>query len=479
MKIKGFWHIAMINNYFDIISEQFKLMKDSGLYDACDVIYAGCLGLPDELKKVSLLFHKTKVVLDIYNSNMNFFEFITLKSLKYYADHSEPFYGFYIHTKGCSYNPPIEGGTYWRDYMNYYILTKWKDDIEKLNGGYDLCGVKLLDEKCAPAYQLHYSGNFFWFKSEYVKSLPLIDSLDIKNRFCAETWIGKANPKAATLCQEFVDYNTKGIFCPPDLCRRICFTLAYNLVSETEKAVKLLYKLNDNFEHYIVDLGFPLEIDKIPKDIEKAQKNNSIKLKALAEKSGSNYLKIDNVGVSQNWTAIYNYTKPKDGDILIGIDPDERPIDQGWIKAMDTIMHDDKTIGICSLMMVDHTTILSRYNKSKTGKINYYEPPIMLNWALIGISGRFFNIIKKVPFPEKAIKYGWIEHELVPLLQKHKLRWIILSDYRVEHTECSTIYRQWKNHILLDKNIEQIDFIEWLRKQIKCDKKKTLKTMKK
>ena len=152
---------------------------------------------------------------------------------------------------------------------------------------------------------------------------------------------------------------------------------------------------------------------------------------------------------------------------MIGIDPDERPFDQCWINAMDMIMHEDKTIGICSLMMIDHTTILSQYYKKKIGEVNYYEPPIMLNWALIGISGRFLNIIKKIPFPEKATKYGWIEQELVPLLQKYKFRWIILSDYRVEHTECSTIYRKWKNHILSYPEKEQIDFVEWLKKQIK------------
>ena len=113
MKIKGFWHVAMVNNYFEVISEQFNLMKSSELYDICENIYIGCLGVKDNLFKLILFFAGTKVIIEIYNSYMEFYEFITLKSLKYYADHSEPFYGFYIHTKGISYNPPIEGGTYW------------------------------------------------------------------------------------------------------------------------------------------------------------------------------------------------------------------------------------------------------------------------------------------------------------------------------------------------------------------------------
>ena len=64
-------------------------------------------------------------------------------------------------------------------------------------------------------WPLHYSGNFFWFYSGYVKTLPEIVTLDIKDRNNAEFWIcsGK-NPEAATLCQKFVDYNTKGKFIP-------------------------------------------------------------------------------------------------------------------------------------------------------------------------------------------------------------------------------------------------------------------------
>jgi hypothetical protein len=61
---------------------------------------------------------------------------------------------------------------------------------------------------------MHYSGNFFWFNSEYVSTLPPIDSLDKSNRYNAETWICLENPIAATACQLFVDYNTKGEFQP-------------------------------------------------------------------------------------------------------------------------------------------------------------------------------------------------------------------------------------------------------------------------
>lgn len=462
----------MVNSYYEVITEQFKIIKNSGLYDVCDTIYVCCLGKPEELKRVSLFFDKTKIKIEAYNTKLDFYEFITLKHLKYTADNTEPFYGFYIHTKGVSYKENYEGGKYWRDYMNHYILRKWKDDIKKLDEGYDLCGVKLLDEKSAPAYQLHYSGNFFWFRSVYAMKLPLVDNMNIDNRFEAEMWIGKAKPKTATLCQEFVDYNTKGKFCPPDDHRNVCFTLGYNLVSEIRKSVDSLYRLNEDVEHFIIDLGFPLEKDIIPEDIKKSQKNNSVKIKQLAKKYGSKYLKFENVGVSQNWTAVYKHIKPSDDDILIGVDPDERPLDRDWIKAMEAVFKADKTIGVCSLMMTDHATILNGYGKRKIGGIDCYEPLGLVNWALIGIKGKFLNLIKEIPVPEKAPKYGWLEHGLLELLKEHKYRWVILCDYRVEHTECSTIYRQWKNKVVFEFEKGQIDFIDWL-----CDKKETLKSI--
>mgnify|MGYP001568893692 CR=1 FL=1 len=48
------------------------------------------------------------------------------------------------------------------------------------------------------------------------------------------------------------------------------YTLSFNLVTEVEKATERLYKQNKhNFEHYIVDLGFPLvKGDEIPDNIE-------------------------------------------------------------------------------------------------------------------------------------------------------------------------------------------------------------------
>lgn len=206
--IIGFYHICMINHYMDIVKIQIKELIKSGLYDQVKSIYIGCVGNKQELKKLEIElngFDKLQIV--DYDENTERFEYITLKILHGQCLKNKKFYGFYIHTKGCSY-PGNQGGKIWLDYMDYYNLSKWKNAIHHLDLGYDTYGVKLISKRQAPAFRMHYSGNFFWFNSEYAKTLVNIDSLCQTNRGNAEMWICSNYPIAATACQDFIDYNT-------------------------------------------------------------------------------------------------------------------------------------------------------------------------------------------------------------------------------------------------------------------------------
>jgi len=253
-----------------------------------------------------------------------------------------------------------------------------------------------------------------------------------------------------------------------------CFTLAYNLPSEVEKVTKLLYELNPitTFKHLIVDLGFPLEKgDRIPKDIEMAKLFNSSKLKDIATKYGSDYARMPNIGVSQNWTQVYEYLKPLDSDILIGCDPDEHPKKKGWVRAMGQVIR-EKNLALCSLMMVDHVPLIAKMPHGEhnvAGHRIYYVANSSLNWALIGVSGKFLNLIKEIPYPLEAPIYGWIEAMLYPSMTYHGMNWCILADYMVEHTDyqhghpgTSSLLREWKNQIVYKVSEGQMLFDEFL-----------------
>src|SRR3990167_8218008 len=208
-RIIGFWHICMINNFMEIISEQLELLLQSELYDKSENIFVGCVGEIDELEKIRKLFSNYTKIKILSLASIKNYEFPTLEIIKYKSDIDE-FYLFYIHTKGVSYSDN-KGGKYWRDYMNYYNITKWRSAFLKLEQGYDTCGVKLIEKGEFP---MHYSGNFWWARSSYIKILPKIDTLNKEDRFSAEMWLCSKSPKAFSLCQNFADYNTKGEFIP-------------------------------------------------------------------------------------------------------------------------------------------------------------------------------------------------------------------------------------------------------------------------
>lgn len=71
--------------------------------------------------------------------------------------------------------------------MEYFLIFKWKDCIEKLTLDYQSCGVEWRGSMGG-----HYSGNFWWMKSELIRKLPE-ESFTIHSggRFCLESLPGK------------------------------------------------------------------------------------------------------------------------------------------------------------------------------------------------------------------------------------------------------------------------------------------------
>lgn len=457
MKYFVYYHVLLINNWKEIVIEQLTLMQRSGLYDKIDKIKIGCLGEPlDKLQELLKDYPKCNVA--YYSKDIKEYEYVTLDLLLNDSKTEKPFFGLYFHTKGVSF-PKISGGKYWRDYMGHYNITTWKEAVKKLQKGYDLCGVKLIGPNDPNHFPLHYSGNFFWFKSSYISRLK--PSPNRSNRFNAEFWSCTGNPKAATLCQLFVDYDTKGTFeiLKKTYGKNFVHTLAYNLPSEVEKATKILYSQNKpcDFAHYIIDLGFPLaEGGELPKDITKARLHNSMKLKDICRRYGSVYIQMPNIGVSQNWEQVWKHLDMKPKDVLIGLDPDERPMNQDWVYAMGEINRLDK-IGLVGLMVEAHQNMIHRIQKKQFeyNKIKYYKFNQFLNWGLISMTGEWMQKMGKIPYPPNAKKYGWIEHEMIPYFDKLGYSWVILKDYIVGHTDyelnspgSSQILRQWKNTII-------------------------------
>lgn len=206
MKIKVYSHLIdfpgteyIANELFDLMI-QSELINHSEIYVHCHYEYDRFEWLRNKLKvydNVTFLYPKVQPME---------FEIPTLKNIKDDCDNmNEDCFVLYIHHKGAS--QPNDGPvTDWRNLLAYFNITRWKDCVEKLNEGYETVGANW---RTWP--YVHYSGNFWWAKSSYIKRLPKltypsqnnfvsqfnfgIDSWAYGYRHDAEFWIGLGEPK--------------------------------------------------------------------------------------------------------------------------------------------------------------------------------------------------------------------------------------------------------------------------------------------
>jgi len=202
-KIYGFHHICFKNNGQQIFEEQLQKLKESGLYDASTKIFCSLLGIRNNYvfpDKYEIIYESEK---------MNTYERPILSYIYNNSSTNEGKY-WYIHTKGVNHyqgvgENPIKD---WRNYMEYFIITKWKQCVNDLNN-YDVVGVNLHQQP-----KIHYSGNFWWSKSSYIKTNEpkfknnnTVNNLQNSKYYDTEMWIcnGKQRPV------KFLSYHTSKV----------------------------------------------------------------------------------------------------------------------------------------------------------------------------------------------------------------------------------------------------------------------------
>ena len=189
MSILGIYHIGCIGNYKLMIKEQLSLLHKQSLYKIIKhlVIF---LSKEEEEKEIKTYDPDNKFIFHFFpieekeNYTINHFR-------NYLTDDIEKV--FYFHTKGVSRKNPIFHQR--RKILNYYILENYDLCIELLQK-YDVIGCSLYKYP-----QLHFSGNFWWTTTLYLKSLPKQIN---ENYLTPEMFIGytsEKNPKYCSLSQ--------------------------------------------------------------------------------------------------------------------------------------------------------------------------------------------------------------------------------------------------------------------------------------
>lgn len=206
-KVNVFYHLFFVENCESLVVDQLIKLIDLK-QNILNVEFFVNISkqspnsdIPDEI--MNLVNNLTG---NIFHSN-NDFEFPTLTLLKKHADNSNDEYYLYLHTKGITRMHGQDSGRYspknvenWRKIMEHFCVEKYDLCLKNLEI-YDLVGCNYIPNRGVDGLPAHFSGNFWWSKSDFLKKLPQINQLHSSNlgRFSAEMWIGTTCHKALCL----------------------------------------------------------------------------------------------------------------------------------------------------------------------------------------------------------------------------------------------------------------------------------------
>ena len=178
-----YYHIYAVDGVEPIINEQLNLINK--YFDFPYTLNVG-ISISDDNISISNILNKFHNIRDVRSKGN---EFVTLdlieKDTKKFGDSD---YILYIHTKGASRindKPEIyKNMIAWRHYMNYFNIEKCKNVLKIFEKSeYNTYGCNFNEKD--KVVNSHYSGNFWWAKSSYLKTIN-IDESELKTRFDAE-----------------------------------------------------------------------------------------------------------------------------------------------------------------------------------------------------------------------------------------------------------------------------------------------------
>ena len=169
-------HSYGVNHYQQILDSYFVFGNE--FFNFCDEIKICYYG------EKPIIYGKEKHI-QLNNAD----ELETLNHIYNHAKSNEGDNICYIHTKGVTNDNECISD--WRNYMFHFCCKKYKDRISNLIDS-DTCGVDLREEP-----KLHYSGNFWWSRTNYIRTLckPEDTISPLTPRHRAEFWITSGHGK--------------------------------------------------------------------------------------------------------------------------------------------------------------------------------------------------------------------------------------------------------------------------------------------
>lgn len=183
-----FFHVYLQRGYTHILLSKFKKFQASGLYEKANKIYLTLFGEIEKnqefLSDLKDLYPKIEYALIANQEFMNEPDTLNfmLKKAKEYESNTSM---LYLHTKGLSYaNPDVRKNVEaWVRYLDLFVIYKWEECVKALEN-HDAAGGLYVYHN-----PKHFSGNFWWANSDYIKTLPKLNQYNIAKLNRGEFWI--------------------------------------------------------------------------------------------------------------------------------------------------------------------------------------------------------------------------------------------------------------------------------------------------
>lgn len=189
-----FWHCAAVNNWKDVVNEQFELFKDVGLSPKMILLGNDADLLWVKEKGINVVFH---------DKNLDLWELPTLGILYKWCKANPEGSVVFVHTKGVT-QPWNAAKYFWRLAMENWVIKNWKQNLYYLVE-HDVVGCYWLNSTLLgfPGYPC-FSGTFWCARADYINTLQdpveyIAQGKEIPQsglpwkRFGNEAWIG-SNP---------------------------------------------------------------------------------------------------------------------------------------------------------------------------------------------------------------------------------------------------------------------------------------------
>jgi hypothetical protein len=141
------------------------------------------VGCPDDLPILDRAIVEFGLEAEVAShcDDLKAFEAPTMRLVEAWACHADGSV-LYFHTKGVS-APGSEHKRKWRELMSRETIGRWKENIRDLDV-HDVVGVDW--RECPPIS--HFSGNFWWARADWIRSLAPFDAYYQTPRYDPDDW---------------------------------------------------------------------------------------------------------------------------------------------------------------------------------------------------------------------------------------------------------------------------------------------------